>query len=74
MTVTFQIDKAEEVLWIEKLLKMIPSTSIHIEVESSLSKVKPLGLAQKLHGIIDLPKDFDYKKTLGDALSEKYGL
>jgi len=30
--------------------------------------------SEALCGIISLPDDFDYKKALSDALSEKYGL
>ena len=65
MTVTFHIHKPEEMQWIEKFLKSIPSASFRIEVEPTLPKEKPQGLVQKLHGAIQLPNDFDYKMEHG---------
>lgn len=74
MTVTFHIHKPEEMQWIEKFLKSIPSTSFRIEVEPTLPKEKPKGIVQKLHGAIHLPNDFDYKTAVSDALDEKYNI
>ncbi len=74
MTVTFHIQKVEEMQWIERLLKSMPSTSFRIEVEPTLAKTTSKGLVQELHGAIQLPNDFDYKEILGNALSEKYEL
>jgi Family of unknown function (DUF6364) len=49
---------------IENYLKTLTSNKMH---ETDISpKVK------KLTGVIKLPKDFDYKKTIVDELSKKY--
>lgn len=48
---------------IENYLKSLP-------MEREKQEISPN--VRKLTGVIKLPKDFDYKKELSDALAEKY--
>jgi hypothetical protein len=48
---------------IENYLKSLP-------IERKKQEISPN--VRKLTGVIKLPKDFDYKKELSDALAEKY--
>jgi hypothetical protein len=49
---------------VENYLKSI--TANDVKEESLSPKVK------KLMGVIDLPKDYDYKKELGNLMAKKY--
>jgi len=51
---------------VENYLKSITKTANENSGQVISSKVL------KLMGVIKLPKDFDYKKELGNALSKKY--
>ena len=46
---------------------------LKVVLDDSDRKIKLSPSIKKLKGSIKLPDDFDYKKNLTDALSEKYG-
>ena len=65
MTVTIQLNSAEDLKLLEPLLRLFRESGVHIHVSSEMKpengKPKsPDGLADKLHGIISLPADFNY--------------
>ncbi|MEN8120996.1 MAG: DUF6364 family protein [Bacteroidota bacterium] len=47
---------------------------LKVVLEDGQQKVKLSPSIKKLKGAIKLPENFDYKKELTDALSEKYGI
>jgi hypothetical protein len=54
---------------VENLLKVV-TTEEKIEDKDVMSKISPE--IRSLVGVIKAPKDFDYKKELGEILWEKY--
>ena len=77
MTVTIQLNSAEDFKLLEPLLRLIRESGVKVQVSSEMkpenSKPKSLGgLADKLRGIVSLPADFDYKSFMADELLKKH--
>jgi hypothetical protein len=77
MTVTIQLNSAEDFKLLEPLLRLIRESGVKVHVSSEMKpengKLKsPGGLVDKLHGIVSLPADFDYKSFMADELLKKH--
>lgn len=79
MTVSFQLNTPEELSLITSMLLQLKQSGIPIQViepNLSIKKGQPRsskGIAKRLHGIIKLPTDFDYKSFIADELLAKHG-
>jgi hypothetical protein len=79
MTITIQINTAEDVKALESLLPIFKKhgVTVHLMDGTSPSTGKTpkmrLEAFRKLHGIIDLPENFDYKAFISDELMKKHG-
>ncbi len=80
MTVTIQINTPEDFKLMEPLLRLIREQGGAIQVSTdSLAKSenpvkKSKGLAERLHGIVNLPNSFDYKTFMAAELLKKHVL
>ncbi len=77
MTVTIQLNNSEDFKLLEPLLRLIQESGVKVHISSEVKpengKPKsPAGLADKLHGIVSLPADFDYKSFMADELLKKH--
>jgi len=77
MTVTIQLNSAEDFKLLEPLLRLIRESGVKVQVSSEMKPENgkpnsPGGLADKLHGIVSLPADFDYKTFMADELLKKH--
>ena len=79
ITITIQINTAEDVKALESLLPIFKKhgVTVHLMDSTSPSTGKTpdmrLEALHKLHGIIDLPENFDYKSFIADELMKKNG-
>ena len=82
MTITIQLNKEEELKLLKPLLAMLREADVSIQVLPEHSaKTASLGaqsnkasgkISDKLHGILQLPADFDYKAIIADGLQQKH--
>lgn len=76
MTVTIQLNNSEDFKLLEPLLRLIRESGVRVHISSEMKlengkQKSPGGLADKLHGIVSLPADFDYKAFMADELLKK---
>lgn len=69
MTVTIQLNSTEDFKLLEPLLRLIRESGVKVHISQEIKpengKPKPpAGLTDKLHGIVSLPAEFDYKSQL----------
>ena len=83
MTISIQLQSTDDPKVLETLLKMLDQFEVKVHVvpgpsgTGKKSARKGRGdkkIAARLHGIIQLPKDFNYKSELEKELFNKYGL
>jgi hypothetical protein len=76
MTVTIQFNTADDLKLLEPMLSLFRESGVKVHVSPEMKtrngKPSPSGIAEKLHGIISLPADFDYKSMLADELLKKH--
>jgi hypothetical protein len=79
MTITIQINTAEDVKALESLMPIFKKHGVTVHLMDntfpSTGKTPNMRLEafRKLHGIIDLPENFDYKAFISDELMKKHG-
>lgn len=83
MTISIQLQSTDDPKVLETLLKMLDQFEVNVHVlpgSSGTEKTSvrksgtPKKITTRLHGIIRLPNDFDYKSELAKGLFDKYGL
>lgn len=78
MTVTIQFNTPEDIKLVEPLLRLFKEHGVRVQVAANLSSAakkpvnKPKEAIRKLHGIVRLPEDFDYKAFMASELLSKH--
>ncbi len=80
MTISIQIQTTDDLKLIEPLLQMLRQFEVSVQIlpeassprpkKSSRSKRPPAGVAERLHGVIQLPAAFDYVLYSEGAISK----
>lgn len=85
MVVTIHFQTAEDLKWIEPLMKLLRQSDVKVDFKGSaptkpvvakapLKKQNSTPITEQLQGVISLPEGFDYKEFLGDELLKKYAV
>jgi len=78
MTVTIQFNTPEDFKLVEPLLRLFKEHGVRVQVAADLpsaakkSERKAKGTSRNLHGIVQLPNDFDYKAFMASELLSKH--
>ncbi len=78
MTVTIQFSTPEDFKLVEPLLRFFKEHGVPVQVAADRlptpkkTEKKPKGAGKKLHGIVRLPDDFDYKAFMASELLNKH--
>lgn len=78
MTVTIQFNSPEDFKLVEPLLRLFKEYGVRVQVAADLPSAakkpenKPNEAGRKLHGIVRLPEDFDYKAFMASELLSKH--
>jgi hypothetical protein len=78
MTVTIQFNSPEDFKLVEPLLRLFKEHGVRVQVADDLPSAakklenKPKRKGKKLHGIVRLPDDFDYKAFMASELLSKH--
>ncbi len=78
MTISFQIHNTEEMNLIASLLLQLKQSGVAINIVSPDFPQRPkkainTGISKRLHGVIQLPVNFDYKSFMATELLSKHG-
>ena len=85
MTISIQLQTSDDLKLVEPLLKMLRQFEMNVSITSEsivpASKKKSsritrpkAGIVERLHGVIQVPEDFDYKSILASELLQKHGV
>ena len=79
MEITIHLQSTDDLKLMGPLLELLRQAEVGIKIKpakkvakSQISASKQANLTEKLHGIVRLPAEFDYKNFMADALLKKY--
>ena len=84
MTISIQLQTSDDLKLVEPLLEMLRKFEMNVSITSDLmptdkkkssntNRPEP-SIIEQLHGVIQLPEDFDYKSALASELLQKHGV
>lgn len=85
MVVTIHFQTAEDLKWIEPLMKLLRQSDVKVDfkgsaltkpvaVKAPMKKHTSTPITEQLQGVISLPEGFDYRAFMGDELLKKYAV